>query len=472
MVGEGGFSKVVRAVHKRTGIRRAVKKIDKVHTQPWQFEDEIRALIILDHPHIVKIIEYFEDEDYFYVVSELCTGPDLYDYIAEAYDLSGEGQMPERDASVLIRQCLKAVICCHAHGFIHQDLKPENFVMASRDPELRDIRLIDFGFAYRIQPGQGGTDVVGTAGYMAPETLLPPDKHDKAVDIWSLGVVLFMCLTGEMFVPDDKDEALHIAMDPGYVERRLNCKALTGASPEVRDLLQRMLRYSPADRISGPEALAHPFIQAHSRGWLGGESPGEAGYIPSQIDAELIKKMQRFAAAPAFKKLAVLSLVHLAAVSSMPPPFRRRLLSARHTFRTLDLDGDGIVTLEDMTRGLERQGVKVPSDFAQLFSELGSTERGKVHYTELVSCILFDDSFPENLVAEGFRRFDKQSNGVIDAVDLQLLKNSYAKRQSHDDMIREVDPLGKGYITYEDFIQIMSTDPRCPLCQNKNMYCN
>merc|ERR550532_3577751 len=143
-------------------------------------------MIALDHPHIVKVIEFFVATESFYLVMELCTGPDLFSYIIDHIERQdGSGCIPEKDVAVILRQSLKSVLCCHAHGFVHRDLNAKNFMFTGSDMTLK---LIDFGLAIRFRaltpPGQG-SELVGTLHYMAPEMMLN-GQYGPAADLWSL----------------------------------------------------------------------------------------------------------------------------------------------------------------------------------------------------------------------------------------------------------------------------------------------
>merc|ERR1719388_174333 len=94
--------------------------------------DEIHALLNIDHPHIVKLIRYYEEATHFNLIFELCTGPDLYDRIVEGID-SPLGHMSEHDSAVALRHMLKALRCCHGQYIGHYDIKPENFMYRSPD---------------------------------------------------------------------------------------------------------------------------------------------------------------------------------------------------------------------------------------------------------------------------------------------------------------------------------------------------
>jgi len=205
-----------------------------------------------------------------YIVEELCTGPSLLDFLMQSpLQKDGSPYLSERSASIILRQSLKALLCCHEHGFAHRDIKLENFVLS--DNGL--VKLIDFGLA----SPSSGSDMRGAAGtphYMAPE-MCGDGSYSNAVDVWSLGVVLFELLSGEPLLRVECEEQAMRCLkhNPGYVRRRLSeSRGLndTRISASARELLGLMLERDPAKRISVQDALAHPFVQAFAADRLDG----------------------------------------------------------------------------------------------------------------------------------------------------------------------------------------------------------
>lgn len=146
----------------------------------------------VDHPNIVKLYESFEDEKYVYLIMELCEGGELFDKLLDM------GNLCESDATVLFKQMSSAVAYLHSNQIAHRDLKPENFLFGI-DSDFHSLKLIDFGLAKIVRTNLNTN--VGTCYYVSPETLA--GSYDHRCDIWSLGVILFMLLSG--FPPFDGD---------------------------------------------------------------------------------------------------------------------------------------------------------------------------------------------------------------------------------------------------------------------------
>ena len=149
--------------------------------------NEITTLRGLDHPNIVKIYEYFEDEKRFYIVTDHIEGGELFDEIID------RGKFSEKEAAIVMKQLLSSIAYCHSHNIMHRDLKPEN-VLLEKSKEFDQIKVIDFGTALRYKPGQSFKETIGTPYYIAPEVL--NHNYGKECDIWSLGVMAYIILSG------------------------------------------------------------------------------------------------------------------------------------------------------------------------------------------------------------------------------------------------------------------------------------
>lgn len=456
-LGDGGFSSVSLSVHKRTGQPRAVKKICKQTTNNDQFEAELRALISLDHPHIVKIVEYFEDKSHFYVVMELCTGKDLLAHISDHLICQENRKDIEREASIVIRQSLKAVVGCHSKGFIHRDLKPENFILSGKD---MTVKLIDFGLATRGDEEQRAKDKAGTQAYMAPEMFSASQEYDKSVDIWSLGVILFIMLASQLLLPDG-DEERHLK-DGKYVGSRIRELRMQNHSDAAIDLLKRMLEIDPKRRITALEILEHPFITARGCELLC-DRTGSAKFkqpFDWHFDRDLPSKMERYAKSPFLRQIGLRCLVHLAAAATLPDNLANQLLTARHHFRSLDSTGSGQVHEQQLLLRLNAEGIPIPQEFSDICKDCQHGNRGPeavLDYDVVVACLLIDATWPDALMREVFSILDRTGDGVIEVGDLvDLARAEHSK--GCEVIFQQVDPEGNGYINYDKFMKIMEVE--------------
>jgi len=131
----------------------------------FPFQDEVKIMQMLDHPHVLKIVDFFESVNMLHLVIELCTGGELFEQIEK------EGQLTEGDASAVMRQTLDALQHCHQRNIVHRDLKPQNLLLKTDTASLAtaSLKIVDFGVSAIYSPGHTLHKVIGTVSYMAPE---------------------------------------------------------------------------------------------------------------------------------------------------------------------------------------------------------------------------------------------------------------------------------------------------------------
>ncbi|CAK0876801.1 unnamed protein product [Prorocentrum cordatum] len=241
-LGEGAFGDVWLARQRvcagtpqeHLGRTVAVKRVRKPNTSMGldeegadseeaveDFRAEVELMKALDHPSICRLLQVFEDSKSLYLVMEHITGGELFERVAEF------GTFSEHDAARVIQQVASALAYCHGHGVVHRDVKPENIMGA--DDELT-VKLIDFGFGCRILSGVRLRAKVGSFLYNAPE-VLAGEECDEKQDLWSLGCVLYVLLSGDMpfYGPDSKSRILGGSYS-------MEGDAWRGVSPAAREL--------------------------------------------------------------------------------------------------------------------------------------------------------------------------------------------------------------------------------------------
>lgn len=201
VLGKGKYGVVKKAIHKRTRQDVAVKIVKKRDLNLKDLEllkREIEVIKVLQHPSIIRFYDIFEDQDYIQIVMELLMGGDLFSYLHQRKFIVSEAR-----ARVIAHQIATAVYFMHSFGVAHRDLKPENILMMSKE-EDSEIKLVDFGLTKTFGPGETCKEPYGTLCYVAPEILMQK-PYDKAVDCWSLGVIIYMLL-GRHLPFDSQDD--------------------------------------------------------------------------------------------------------------------------------------------------------------------------------------------------------------------------------------------------------------------------
>uniref|UniRef100_A0A8C9RFZ1 Serine/threonine-protein kinase n=1 Tax=Scleropages formosus TaxID=113540 RepID=A0A8C9RFZ1_SCLFO len=259
VLGSGQFGVVYGGKHRKTGRDVAVKVIDKLRfptKQESQLRNEVAILQSLRHLGIVNLECMFETPEKVFVVMEKLHG-DMLEMILS----SEKGRLPERLTKFLITQILVALRHLHFKNIVHCDLKPENVLLASADP-FPQVKLCDFGFARIIGEKSFRRSVVGTPAYLAPEVLLN-QGYNRSLDMWSVGVIMYVSLSGTFPFNEDEDinDQIHNAafMYPPNPWKHI--------SPEAIDLINNLLQVKMRKRYSVDKSLSHAYLQDYQT-WL------------------------------------------------------------------------------------------------------------------------------------------------------------------------------------------------------------
>jgi len=246
-LGRGHFGIVRKCTHRQSKQDFAVKTIrkDKVGS-PKFLKLEIDILKELKHPHIIELVDVFEDEKYVHLVTELCTGGELFHRIIEAAKNPNKTSpcFTEPAAARVLRDSLDAIAYCHARGIVHRDLKPENFLLTTKEGDAI-IKIIDFGLSKK---NQGVDDVmhanVGTPYYVAPEVL--SRHYTKACDVWSLGVIAYIMLCG--YPPFYGNDENHIFAAVKAGKFKFHSPEWDHISEDAKTFIRALLQLDPKKR--------------------------------------------------------------------------------------------------------------------------------------------------------------------------------------------------------------------------------
>ncbi|KXX77899.1 putative serine/threonine-protein kinase fhkC [Madurella mycetomatis] len=261
-LGKGHFAEVYLCIEKSTGRRYAVKVFTKTpgvedRSKNEGLQQEIAMLMGVNHPNVLCLKDTFNEPNAVYLVLELAPGGELFNYIVEKTKLS------ESECRKLFTQLFEGVKYLHERNIVHRDIKPENILMV--DKSLQTVKLADFGLAKIIGEESFTTTLCGTPSYVAPEILADSRKrkYTKAVDIWSLGVVLYICLCG---FPPFSDE-LNTPEFPYSLSEQIRLGKFDYPSPywdpigdPALDLIDSMLVVDPGKRFTIDQCLAHPWM--------------------------------------------------------------------------------------------------------------------------------------------------------------------------------------------------------------------
>jgi serine/threonine protein kinase len=255
-LGRGGMAEVYRAYHPNLDRFVAIKVLHSFLSDEGEFkvrfEKEAQNIAKLRHPNIVQVydFDFDEDTDSYFMVMELIEGPTLKDYLYDNNE--GVRKLPLAESVRIIRQASEALSYAHQRGMIHRDVKPANLMLDAR--ENNRLVLTDFGIA-KLLTGKQNTisgGLVGTPAYMSPEQGMG-EIGDERSDLYSLGVIMYQLLTGEL--PYDAETPMALILqhmnDPVPSVRSID----PHLSPAVDKVLMRLMAKDPTQRYQGAQEL-------------------------------------------------------------------------------------------------------------------------------------------------------------------------------------------------------------------------
>ncbi|EGC29180.1 hypothetical protein DICPUDRAFT_51418 [Dictyostelium purpureum] len=249
-IGRGQFGKVKLGYHKKIPNEKVAIKIinkGKLDQETLKMvQREVRIMKLLHHPNIIRLYEVIETSRALYLIMEYAGEGEVMDFMI------AHGVLTETQARTFFTQIVSAIHYCHSKKAVHRDLKPENLLLDSN----RQIKIIDFGLSNVFTPGSYLKTFCGSPTYASPELILRKEYHGPSVDVWSMGVVLFVLVTG--YLPFDGDNYVELfqkilAADytiPSYL------------TPECRSLISRMLIVDPDKRATMEEIINHPWLSS------------------------------------------------------------------------------------------------------------------------------------------------------------------------------------------------------------------
>ncbi|GAB2232748.1 hypothetical protein Droror1_Dr00011801 [Drosera rotundifolia] len=249
-------------------------------------------------------------------------------------------------------------------GVIHRDLKPENFLLLNKD-ENSPLKATDFGETFK--------DIVGSAYYIAPEVL--KRKYGPEVDIWSIGVMLYILLSGvppfflgqSLVISAGTEHGIFNAILGGHVD--FTSDPWPSLSPQAKDLVRKMLNSDPKQRLTAYQVLNHPWIKED------GETPD------TPLDNAVLDRLKQFRAMNKFKKVALRVIAGCLS--------EEEIMGLKQMFKSMDTDNSGTITLEELKQGLQKQGTRLSElEVKQLMEAADADGNGTIDYEEFITATM------------------------------------------------------------------------------------
>ncbi|KAF3624180.1 Calcium-dependent protein kinase 16, partial [Capsicum annuum] len=439
LLGHGQFGYTYVATDKSSGDRVAVKRIEKNKmVLPIAVEDVKREVKILKalagHENVVQFYNSFEDENYVYIVMELCEGGELLDRILSKKD----SRYTEKDAAIVVRQMLKVAAECHLHGLVHRDMKPENFLFKSSKADS-PLKATDFGLSDFIRPGKKFQDIVGSAYYVAPEVL--KRRSGPESDVWSIGVITYILLCGRRPFWDKTEDGIFKEVLRNKPDFRR--KPWSNISNSAKDFVKKLLVKDPRARLTAAQALSHPWVR----------EGGDASEIP--LDISVLSNMRQFVKYSRLKQFALRALA-----STLD---EEELADLRDQFSAIDVDKNGVISLEEMRQALAKDlpWKMKESRVLEILQAIDSNTDGLVDFPEFVAATLHVHQLEEHNSTKwqqrsqaAFEKFDVDKDGFITPEELKM---HTGLRGSVDPLLEEADIDKDGKISISEFRRLLRT---------------
>lgn len=302
IIGHGAFAVVYRGrainnPRKVVAIKNVTKKnLAKSKDLLDKEIDILQELTKLQHENVVALYAVEDRSHVVFLIMEYCNGGDLADYLQSEKDkhskskskpsyrgpreetAKSKGTLSEDTIRMFLKQIAAAMKALHAMGVIHRDLKPQNILLSynvpkeNLTPSMITLKIADFGFARFLEDGVMAATLCGSPMYMAPEVIMSL-QYDAKVDLWSIGTIIFQCLTGSAPFNAQNPQALKRIYEKNLV---LIPDIPSGTSPEMADLLTGLLKRNASERMSFEHFFAHPFLHPP-------RSPQPAEQLPSPL---------------------------------------------------------------------------------------------------------------------------------------------------------------------------------------------
>jgi calcium-dependent protein kinase len=337
-----------------------------------------------------------------------------------------------------MQQIFRMVNYMHNSGVVHRDLKPENFLLQHEGPIANNLlKLVDFGFARDWRPGQVLTTKVGTPYFVSPQVL--DACYDNKSDIWSCGVIMYILLVGHPPFMGKTDQELFDSIRRAHVNFSKN--EWKYISEDARDVITWLLKHEPRCRYGARQALDHRWTEC------------QAPRAPEvQLHPGLVSNIRTFQQQNKLKKAALHVLAgRLETESAAISPLRR-------IFTELDIDGDGLLTNEELRAGLEKMSVdgSMGEDLQGLARGMDTDGNERIDYTEFLAATIDRQSYTEeNICKCVFDVFDINGDGSITQAEIRKMLSADETRSAAD-LVAQVDENGDGTIDFQEFMCMMS----------------
>jgi len=458
-------SKGVTEVESRDTYGRYVCRKLAIKDMPCKSKDErskhYQALAGMEHPHICKFVEAFEDKDYAYLIYEKADTTTLFDHVRNRRSLT------EEEAADYVRQVTAALAVAHMSGIVHGRLSPRSLILTPGFEEAEEdncevqIKVCDFGQGFILRKNVDVEEVSADKVFQMMRYSITPEmvtqdlevvaegkespKGADKCDMWALGVIVYHMLSGRVPFEGANKQALENKITNSFAS--FDSDMWKKLSPVAQDAVAGLLKVNPGIRLSAQALLRHPWIKVAKQSF------------PKRRMEQLLTNLRTNAAECEFKKFV------LRVIAEYLPPEGKQAAVVESAFRCLDGNGDGVLTVDEIIKGLKKHMDCSSQELSQLFHAVDRDGSGTLNVNEFI-CVTMDQRKTTSLPVlwQAFNAFDKDQGGaisfdeidkIVKEVEGALVGNEQVEKLSRE-IVQELEGVSTaGTIDFEQFVYIM-----------------
>ena len=417
------------------------KKENKEENDDSNITKQINILRQLNHPNIVKIHEFYVNEQYYQIITEYFNKGELFKYIKGSYS--------EKQLAVIFYQIISGLGYLHSKKITHKNIKLKNIMILEKEQDIKTkeeylwIKIVDFHTAEIIQRYKKNLTLLNNSYYSPPETI--NNIYTEKSDLWSVGVILHIALTGKVPFDGKTDEEINYKiLNSSYND--LDPRLLAHSS-EVKDLLDKLLTKEENKRLSAEEALNHEWFKKYQGRAL------FSNFLPDEIQL-YINNLCNYSCESKISQLVLAFLVH-----NLPQTISIYIILK--LFRYFNLSGNCKLTKMELKKGLYnyRNKEQVDKIVDQLFLLLDGDNNGYIESEEFIrACVDKKQILTKENIWYAFKFLDNKNENSI---DVQTLMNAFDAKPNKmleavfNKTLNKGDIDNNGKITFREFEQIL-----------------
>ena len=474
-LGSGAFGTVYKVQNIASENLRAMKVISKefIHSgvDAAEISNEIQILSRLDHPNIMRIYEFFEDKDNFYIITEYCDQGDL------AGKMDEEGKLNELLVKYFMNQVFVAISYLHSQNVFHGDIKRENILLESLDESINaketissiendktiieelknhiisektrnllkelstiEVKLVDFGAAKMFSPHKRMSGIIGTTYYCSPEVI--DNLYREECDEWACGVLMYILLTG--YPPFDGETEEEIFYKIKNQKPNIKADELKNVSRNCKNLILQLLQKDPEQRIKAKDALQHPFFT---------ENINVDDLLTQGTDMSLLTSLRSSMAQKTKFQDAVIAYIALNFTD------KKEEQKIKEIFRTMSKDHSTFkIDIDMFVKCLTENNIATADEAKDIFYSIDNDKNGSIEYQELVrgmsdkKKLLSDTNLKE---AFDFFDVDKSNTITWDEIARIVFQGKNVPKELVNSFLKEIGKTEKDPINFKEFCEMI-----------------